>query len=127
MILCDTDVLIEFYKNTIHILQELHTIGQSQIAVSVITQAELYFGALNKVELNKIRTHLQSISRVALDAMISEKFLTLMETYSLSHKLGLPDAIIAATAIAHHLPLYTLNTKHFQFIPEIELYQPVTY
>lgn len=127
MILCDTDVLIEFYKNTAHILQELYTIGQQQLAVSVITQAELYFGALNKAELNKIRTHLQSISRVALDTMISDKFLMLMETYSLSHKLGLPDAIIAATAMIHHLPLYTLNTKHFQFLPEIELYYPVTY
>ena len=127
MILCDTDVLIEFYKNTAHILQELHTIGQQHLAVSAITQAELYFGALNKAELNKIRIHLQSISRVALDPMISEKFLTLMETYSLSHKLGLPDALIAATAIVHHLPLYTLNTKHFQFLPEIELYHPVTY
>ena len=127
MILCDTDVLIEFYKNTAHVLQELHIIGQSHLAVSAITQAELYFGALNKAELNKIRTHLQSISRIALDTMISDTFLTLMETCALSHKLGLPDAIIAATAIVHHLPLYTLNTKHFQFIPEIELYHPVTY
>jgi hypothetical protein len=33
MILCDTDVLIEFYKNTAHILQELHTIGQQHLAV----------------------------------------------------------------------------------------------
>ena len=127
MILCDTDVLIEFYKNTARVLHELQTIGQQYLAVSAITQAELYFGALNKAELNKIRTHLQSISRVAFDTMISEKFLTLMETYSLSHKLGLPDAIIAATAIVHRLPLYTLNTKHFEFLPEIELYHPVTY
>ena len=127
MILCDTDVLIEFYKNTAHIIQELHAIEQRHLAVSAITQAELYFGALNKAELNKIRAHLQSISRFALDIMISEKFLALMETYSLSHKLGLPDAIIAATAIVHHLPLYTLNTRHFQFLPEIELYHPVTY
>lgn len=127
MILCDTDVLIEFYKNTTHIIQELHIIGQQHLAVSAITQAELYFGALNKAELNKIRTHVQSMSRFALDTMISDKFLTLMETYSLSHKLGIPDAIIAATAIVHHLPLYTLNTKHFQFLSDIELYHPVTY
>jgi tRNA(fMet)-specific endonuclease VapC len=127
MILCDTDVLIEFYKNTVHIVQELHTIGQIHLAVSAMTQAELYFGALNKAELKKIQDHLQSISRLALDTTISEKFLTLMETYSLSHKLGLPDAMIAATAIIHRIPLYTLNTKHFKFISEIELYQPVTY
>ena len=55
--------------------------------------------------------------------MTSDTFLKLMEAYSLSHKLGIPDAIIAATAIIHHLPLYTLNIKHFQFISEVQLYQ----
>lgn len=31
MILCDTDVLIEFYKNTAHILQELHTMDNNSL------------------------------------------------------------------------------------------------
>ncbi len=45
MILCDTDVFIEFYKNSARTVQELRAIGQIHIAVSAITQAELYFGA----------------------------------------------------------------------------------
>lgn len=61
MILCDTDVLIEFYKNTPQILQELRHIGQHNLAISAITQAELYFGALNKPELEKIKRHLSGI------------------------------------------------------------------
>ena len=51
----------------------------------------------------------------------------LMETYSLSHKLTLPDALIAATALVHTLELYTLNAKDFRFIADIQLYQPVSY
>ena len=47
MILCDTNILIEFYKNNPQIVQELRHIGPSQLAVSPITQPELYFGALN--------------------------------------------------------------------------------
>ena len=50
-----------------------------------------------------------------------------METYSLSHKLTLPDALIAAIALVHTLELYTLNAKDFQFIADIQLYQPVSY
>ena len=58
MILCDTDILVEFYKNTPHIIKELRFIGQERLAISVITQGELYFGALNKTELKKIKYHL---------------------------------------------------------------------
>lgn len=46
MILCDTNILIEFYKGNAQVVEELRTIGAEQIAISVITQAELYFGAL---------------------------------------------------------------------------------
>ncbi len=48
MIVCDTDILIEFYKKTPPIVQELHVIGYTHLAISVITQAELYFGALDR-------------------------------------------------------------------------------
>ena len=46
----------------------------------------------------------------------------LMSRYSLSHKVSIPDMLIAATAISHELELYTLNTKDFKFIPELNLY-----
>jgi len=37
MILCDTNILIEFYKNNPSIVQELRKIGQNLIAISAIT------------------------------------------------------------------------------------------
>jgi len=43
-----------------------------------------------------------------------------MMDYSLSHKIGIPDALIAATAIVNKLRLFTANVKDFKFIPEIE-------
>jgi hypothetical protein len=45
-----------------------------------------------------------------------------MEQYSLSHKLSLPDALIAATALVYDVPLYTMNLKDFRFIPKLKLY-----
>lgn len=47
-----------------------------------------------------------------------------METYSLSHKLSLPDALIAATALSHDVKLYTLNIKDFRFISGLQLHCP---
>ena len=127
MIVCDTNILIEFYKNTPKIVQELQIIGYTNLAISAITQAELYFGALDKAELRKIKNHLSLLTALPVTNSISTRFIELMETYCLSHKISLPDALIAATSMIHQHELYTLNQKDFRFIPGISLYQPVTY
>ena len=122
MILCDTNVLIEFYKGNPTIVQELRSIGVAQLAISVIAQAELYYGALNKAELLKIQKHLNLLHNLPIDQQVSRQFIQLMERYSLSHKLAIPDALIAATALINDLPLYTLNIKDFRFIENLKLY-----
>ena len=127
MILCDTNILIEFYKNTSNVTQELRHIGPNQLAISVVTQAELYFGALNKGELQKIKHHLSLLHYFPLDTATSNTFLRLMERYTLSHTLNIPDALIASTALVHNVELYTLNKKDFHFISNLRLYQPATY
>jgi len=119
MILCDTNILIEFYKNTPELVGELRKIGQHQLAVSAITQAELYFGALDKAELQKIKNHLSLLFVIPIDSHISIQFISLMEKYSLSHKLSIPDALIVSTAWVHQQELYTLNDKGFCFIVSI--------
>jgi predicted nucleic acid-binding protein len=41
MILCDTNILVELYKNNPTVINELQKIGMNQIAISIITQAEI--------------------------------------------------------------------------------------
>lgn len=122
VILCDTNILIELYKNNPVIISELRKIGSKKIAISSITQAELYYGALNKQELLQIKKHLSQLKILVVDTVVSEQFIQLMENYALSHKLAIPDAIIAATALVNNLDLYTLNQKDFQFISNLSLY-----
>ena len=123
MILCDTNILIEFYKNNTAIIQELRQIGSQNLAISVITRAELYYGAINKNELKRIQKHLDLLQNIPTDRSISEQFIQLMANYSLSHKLTIPDALIAATALVNDLELYTLNIKDFSFIENLRLYR----
>jgi len=125
MILCDTNILIELYKNNPQVIAELNQIGVKKLAISIITQSELYYGAINKVELNKIKKHLTSIRILPIDLKVSNQFIQLMETYSLSHKLSIPDALIASTALIYQFDLYTLNQKDFRFIEGLNLYQSI--
>ncbi len=60
MTLCDTNILIEIFKNNSGIISECETIGYNNIAVSDITAGELFHGALDKNELKKIEKHIQS-------------------------------------------------------------------
>jgi len=124
MILCDTNILIEFYRGNSVILDVLQEIGVTNLAISVITSGELFYGAQDKRELKKVQKHLALLNQISLDADISAQFVSLLENYALSHKLSVPDALIAATAICHELPLYTLNKKDFHFLPKIQLFQP---
>lgn len=122
MILIDTNILIEVYRNNTLIVESVIKIGQDNIAVSDITCAELYFGARNKKELQTIAKDLKKLEILSIESEISQKAVALIERYALSHKLSVPDALIAATAIYYNLPLYTLNTKDFIYIEALKLH-----
>ncbi len=123
IILCDTNILIEFYKNNQNIIAELEKIGSTNIALSVITAGELLFGALNKKETQIIKKDIEHLILMNLNDSISKKFIELMLKYTKSHALAVPDALIAATALVSNVKLYTLNVKDFQFIDELVLYK----
>jgi len=122
MILIDTNILIEIYRNNSSIIETVKTIGQGNIAVSDITCAEMLYGARNKKELQLIAKDLSKLQTLSIDVQISKDAVMLVEKYALSHKLSIPDALIAATALNYDIPLYTLNVKDFVFIKGIQLY-----
>ena len=121
MILCDTNVIIEILKGNERTINIIENIGLDNIAISSVTVMELYFGALNKRELNKIKKHLQALNIVHFDTDISESAIKLIERFSKSHGLQIPDAIIAATAMTSKIKLFTFNLKDFKYIDGLKL------
>ena len=122
MILIDTNILIEIYKQNSKIIDGVKIIGQENIVVSDVTCAELYYGVRNKIELQAIRKDLDKLIVLPIEQSISKLAVELVEKYTLSHKLSLPDALLASTAIIHNLKFFTLNIKDFKFIEKLELY-----
>lgn len=121
MILCDTNIIIEILKGNKRTINIIESIGLENIAISSVTVMELYFGALNKRELNKIKKHLQALNIVHFDTDISESAIKLIERFSKSHGLQIPDAIIAATAMTSEIKLFTFNLKDFKYIDGLKL------
>jgi len=82
----------------------------------------------SKAELSAVQKSLElrHTERLPVTPAITERAVALMETLALSHGLQAGDALIAATAVEHNLPLLTANTKHFAAIEgiRIERFEP---
>ncbi len=64
---------------------------------------------------------LQRYVLVPLTQEIDAKADTLIETYSLSHNLEIPDALIAATAMVYDYPLLSKNQRDYRYISGLHL------
>ena len=129
MILCDTDVMIDYWNktnishtSTKAIVEE--TIGINNVVLSAITKIELLTGATNKADMKRISKNLDQWIIALLDIDITLTSFSLIEKYSLSHGLALPDSIIAATALSTNLDLFTYNVKDYKFISGLKLFKP---
>ncbi|MFP4471769.1 MAG: type II toxin-antitoxin system VapC family toxin [Bacteroidales bacterium] len=122
LVLCDTNIIIEFYKDNSTVIDQLKRIGSEKLVISSVTAAELIAGAFNSEELNIIIKDIEKLSVIHLDKQISRIFIELMRRFNLSHNLGIPDALIASTCLRYNLPLYTLNRKDFRYIPDVKLF-----
>jgi predicted nucleic acid-binding protein len=120
--LIDPNIIIEILKGNSQIIDQIKLLSNDEICISVITYAELIFGVRNKAEQLKLEQKLKELQIVNIDVRISKIFMNLIKNYSLSHKLNIPDALIAASAIVTQSKLLTLNIKDFKYIPDIELY-----
>jgi predicted nucleic acid-binding protein len=126
MILCDTNIIIEIYRNNPAIISEATAIvADNQIVISDVTRAEMLVGARNKLEMQSLSKELAQLQILPLCEEISELSIQLLTQYHLSHGLDYHDSLIAATAIFHDIYLFTLNTKDFVFIPNLKIYSTV--
>jgi tRNA(fMet)-specific endonuclease VapC len=124
MVIFDTNILIELYRGNLAVKEEIERINTNVFYISSITVAEFMVGAKDKVDLKRIEKQLSKYTAIPINTDITEIFIDLFKMLTLSHRPGIADTLIAATALYYHLPLYTYNKKHFQFIPGLELITP---
>lgn len=119
--LCDTCVLIDYLRGKIEVQQKLEQDRDSGLGMSSVTYMELMVGAFDKREVDIIKKAFSDFEIIEISESISVKARKLIENYTKSHGLLIPDALIAATALELDIALYTTNIKDFRFIPNLVL------
>ncbi|MGD2127010.1 MAG: type II toxin-antitoxin system VapC family toxin [Desulfobacteraceae bacterium] len=123
MVLVDTDVLIWYMRGNQKAKKVIDKEGAFYI--SSVNYMELVQGIRDKQELRSLRNFLtrKKIEIVHVSEEVSQKALSYMEEYSLSHNLRMADAMIAATALILGVTLLTANSKHYVPIKGIHIKQ----
>lgn len=122
MIPVDSDILIQYSRHDDTAAEWLdERSAETYLAISVITEMELIFGGRDKYDLSVLKRILSRFKILQIDEEISHRTSALVEKYSLSHRLAIPDAFIAATAIESDSDLATLNRRDFHFIEDLRL------
>ena len=119
--LCDTCILIDYLRGKPEVQQKLLSDRKHSLGMSSVTYMELMVGALNKREVGIIKKAFSDFEIIEISEPISIKAKNLIENFTKSHGLQIPDALIAATALELGVPLSTANIKDFQFIPDLQL------
>ncbi len=118
----DTDILIDAAREISESVDQLAEIERdSTLAVSAITQMELLAGCRNKIEVQRTEKFLRRFQVLKLTESISDIALDLLHQYRLSHGLAIPDALIAATAIAWDQDFISKNQRDYKFIKRLRL------
>lgn len=119
--LVDTDVMIWFLRGNVHAGRVLNR--HKPYSLSAVTVMEILQGMRNRDELHIWKSFLkqQGIRVFPLDEQVSSKAVFWMEEFTLSHRLRMADALIAATAHTYDLTLLTANTADYKFISGIKI------
>ncbi len=123
MILTDTCVIIDYFREDTDTIKAINAAGIENIVLNSIIVMEVIAGARNKIELNSIKKRLNKFRILDIDQVVMDDANQLLETFHLSNGLKIPDAIIAATARVHSVPLFSYNEKDFSYIENVKLFE----
>ena len=117
-LLLDSDVLIDYLRQRPQAMAYLEALPVVPL-LSVVAIAELISGVRDGQERTLLEALVAAVQVLPVDERIATQAGLWRRQYLRSHRLELPDMLIAATALAHNATLVTLNSKHFPMLPDV--------
>ncbi len=111
--LLDTDVLIDHLRG--HRRLKLF---DPEWKISVVTRCELFAG--RNTDEPRLQRTLDQIDELSVDRVIAESAGRIRR----KTRIDVPDALIAATAIEHGMPVMTRNRRHFERVEGLTVRSP---
>lgn len=124
MRLLDADVLIDTFRNYPPAIRWLTAQNRADIGIPGFVFLELLNGCQNQREMRLIQRTLAPYRLYWPTPTDCDRALVTFAQFSLSHSLGVMDALIAECAVGLGVPLCTFNVRHFRAVPGLVTEQP---
>ena len=119
--LTDTNVFSEIFKGNADVKKFVEGFENS---IDSTVYVECLQGSKSNREKLIIKKYLSHFPIYYLTPSISKQTIALIDQYSNSHGLFLPDAQIAAVCLEYNLTLLTYNVDDFKFIKGLKWLKP---
>jgi predicted nucleic acid-binding protein len=116
ILVVDTCVLIDTLRGFAPArawLADMASRNDVTLSHSVITAAELFAGTKSDASVESVRSLLSMTRSIPVDESIGELAAEYLRKWRPSHGIGMPDALIAATAAEVEATLVTRDGAHF--------------
>lgn len=123
MQLLDSDVLIDILRGHPPAVEWFAGLDELPSVPGFVVM-ELIQDADNKARVDKALKLVKPLPVVWPEPAHCGRALADFQSFHLSHKLGLLDALIASCALGHSATLLTFNAKHYRIIEGLQLKQP---
>jgi len=117
----DTNVLSKIFKGDLLVTQYVENLDA---VIDATIYIECLQGSKANHEKRVIEKYLTRFPLLPITSATSLKAIELIRTYSNSHGLLLPDALIAATALENDLTIVTYNADDFKFLQNLKWLKP---
>lgn len=120
MLILDSNILIYALLPEQQKLRDF--LRQKESACSIVSKIEvLGYNKLTNDEIEAFRSLFDNINILPLTSEIADTAIKLRQI----KKMSLGDSIIAATSLAYHAELITVNTKDFDWIDNLNITNPI--
>jgi len=119
----DTNTVIDYIGDKLphDSASAMDILVNDELNISIIVRIETLGFNGTEPEMQELKDFLSLAKIYYVDDLVADKTIELRKTYL---KIKLPDAIIAATALANNLTLISRNTKDFEDISGLTCINP---